>query len=144
MIQLIGIKLRENNVLSLCNSIETLNQINELNQYEWDLYDPDEEIGMESFYDKDSIYIEDTEHGHIFNYLIADRMMRSDRDIKLDRRPPIAIITIEDKKIKRLEWYEGDRALKLVYDIRSKELMDLKLESHLTSFFNSKEINHLN
>ncbi len=69
----------------------------------------------------------------IFQSILRDRKQRVDEHTLMADRPSYAVVTAAGNKAVRLEYYEGHDALRLVYDLRSKELQGKKLPFFLTS-----------
>ena len=57
--------------------------------------------------------------------------MRVDRKILMEDRPAFCAVTAIDGRAVRLEFYEGKRTLKLVYDIRAEEFEGMDLPRFL-------------
>lgn len=67
----------------------------------------------------------------LFQSIINDRKMRVDEHTLMADRPSFAVVTAMDVKAVRLEYYEGHDTLKLVYDLRAKELQGKKLPNFM-------------
>ena len=104
------------------NSEITKNQIKQVQQLECALIDPDSG-GLLSWKD----FNDENEPKTLFQAILKDRELRIDNHTLMADRHSFCIITANENKVVRLEYYEGHDALKLVYDIRSKELQGKEL-----------------
>lgn len=109
------------------DSKTTKQQIEEAKTFELNLFDRNGKVDWVSFYNPNDSNL-------IFNAIIADREMRVDKKTYMADRPPIAILTLINDKIERLEYYEGHDRLELIYDIRSKELAEQNIEQSYHDF----------
>jgi hypothetical protein len=67
-------------------------------------------------------FFEDAKHPMaLFLAIREDRKARMDERRCLESRPNFCVVTAEDGKAVRLEYYEGNESLKLSVDLRSKE-----------------------
>lgn len=99
-----------------CNSMTTMEQINEVQKLECDLELSD---GTKLSWD----YFNDpAEPRSLFQAIIHDRKGRVDKKILMANRPPFAVVTAFDKRAVRLEFYEGHDSLTCTHDLRAKEL----------------------
>ena len=99
---------------------ETQHQIDEAKKLELDLWDGDNKLDW-------SMFDNPKEPRTLFQYVLSDRKIRVDQDTVMADRPPIAVLTALGGKVVRLEFYQGHDSLKLVYDIRSKDLQGIDL-----------------
>jgi len=67
----------------------------------------------------------------LFQFIEADREKRAE-NLMADR-PPFAVVTVQDRRAVRLQFYEGHDALSKSYDLRSKELQGEDLGDFLES-----------
>lgn len=58
----------------------------------------------------------------IFQTILKDREMRIDKGFPMKDKPRYAVITFENRKVIRFEYYEGKEKLRLKYDIRRLDL----------------------
>jgi len=110
-----------------CTSHETQEQINNLIQYEIDIYENEEKVLWSDVYDKTN-----EKERVLFNSILADRKIRVDQKIPLADRPKFAICTIINDVCERIEFYEGHDRLEKTFDLRSKRLAKMNLEDFLT------------
>lgn len=104
-----------------CDAAATMKQIEELKGYELDLWHGEEQVAWNNLYNEEDRLT-------ILTAIVDDRQMRVDSKTLMANRPMFAVVTIENNKIIRLEFYEGHDTLELAYDIRSKELQKQQLE----------------
>lgn len=110
------------------NSIETKKQIEYLiEKYKLDLavVDNEEAAYFEWKHLYDSSWKEELT---ILNSIIKDRENRVDENIPMYSRPQFAICTVDNDKIVRFEFYQGDDQLILEYDLRSLELQSKEIQ----------------
>lgn len=120
--KLIGIKNNET-----CSSTETQKQIDNIIQYDINIFDEERVIQWSDVYDKTN-----KEERALFNSIIADRKQRVDKKELMADRPRFAVCTIINGVCERVEFYEGHDELEKTYDLRSKNLKNKKLEDYLT------------
>ena len=61
----------------------------------------------------------------LFQQVLQDREMRVDKKIPMSTHPQLIVITVEDEKVIRLEYYEADREFEMwncIYDFRAEDL----------------------
>ena len=63
-----------------------------------------------------------TEARTLLQFVLTDRRQRVDQGHLMANRPPIAVATVVDGTVVRLEFYEGHDALQKTFDLRSPDL----------------------
>lgn len=108
-----------------CDSATTRRQIDALRNYVLDIRGP----GGEEIHWLD---IDSPDEPRTFLRAIeGDRRIRIDEKTLMADRPPFAVITEEQGRITRIEYYEGHDALELMYDLRSPDLQGKLLQRFL-------------
>jgi hypothetical protein len=115
------IGLEGNRVLSY---EETKYQIEAVRDLECGLQVEGEPLSWDAFDDP-------TEQRTLFQKILEDRYMRVNKRTLMSERPSFCAITSIDGRAVRLEFYEGKRTLKLVFDIRAKEYEEEKWPNFL-------------
>lgn len=115
------IGLKGNRILSY---EETMEQIEEIRSLECGLQVDGEPLTWEAFDDP-------TEQRTLFQRILEDRYMRVDKKTLMADRPAFCAITAMEGRAVRLEFYEGQKTLRLVYDIRAKEFEGMELPKFL-------------
>jgi hypothetical protein len=67
----------------------------------------------------------------LFTKVLNDKKRRVNERLCLETRPNFCVITVNDGKAVRLEYYEGADRLRLARDLRSKELKGRSLPNFL-------------
>lgn len=106
------------------DSKKTLEQIQAVEALECVLENEGEKISWKDLDNPD-------EPRTIFQSILRDRKRRVDEHTMMADRPSFAVITATGGKAVRLEYYEGHDALKLEFDLRSKELQGKKLPNFM-------------
>ena len=105
-------------------SQETEKQIEEIRKYPLELVYQSEKVSW------DDLIGENEKGTKILTGIVKDRKARIDNKTLMANRPPFAVITIQEGKIIRLEYYEGHDYLSKVYDVRSPELIGKEMKDN--------------
>lgn len=106
------------------DSATTLKQIQAVEALECALEHENEKISWEGFDNPD-------EPRSLFQSILRDRKRRIDEHTMMADRPSFAVVTATGGKVIRLEYYEGHDALRLEFDLRSKELQGKTLPNFI-------------
>jgi hypothetical protein len=116
----IFIGFKNNHVI---NSKDTFRQVLKLKKLKLNLHHEDgQDVQWLDIYDSSN-------PRSIIQAIILDRRRRVDYKSIMADRPSTCVVTINNDSIDRIEYYEGHDGLKLIYDIRSKSLQGVQLES---------------
>ena len=99
----------------IVDSAETQRQIDRLTALPSKLVDQGEAIQWKALNDP-------AESRTLLQCVLGDRRERVDKKRLMADRPPIAVATIVDGQVVRLEFYEGHDGLEKTFDLRSAEL----------------------
>lgn len=104
-----------------CGSKETSKQIEDIMQLDLALEHNGEKITWGDINNP-------AEPRTLLQAIVRDREVRIDQKTLMANRPLFALLTEENGRIVRLEYYEGHDYLSCTYDLRSKELQDENLK----------------
>jgi len=70
------------------------------------------------------LYLSEIQQMFLLDYIRLDREMRCNNKTPMADRPPVAVVTIENDSIVRLEFYKGHNVLTKQVDLRSRSLSE--------------------